>query len=61
MSISTKLKEIIDSIISEEGTVCEACGEVHEGACGEDMDCVEDKGRKHWIINSNLIFKFTFE
>ncbi len=39
MSISKKLKEIIEEIISEvEGDVCENCGEVHEGACAEDME-----------------------
>ena len=33
MSISTRLKEIIDEILSEEDTICEKCGEVHEGDC----------------------------
>ena len=33
MSISSKLKEIIDEIIGEEQNICEQCGEVHEGEC----------------------------
>ena len=38
MSISAKLEKIIAEILSEEGTVCETCGEVHEGSCSEEMD-----------------------
>ena len=37
MSINKKLKEIIDEILAE-GTVCEECGEVHEGDCVKEAN-----------------------
>ena len=38
MWISKELERIIAEIIKEEGAVCEMCGEVHEGSCGDGMD-----------------------
>ena len=38
MSISKELERIIAESIKEEGAVCEMCGEVHEGSCGDGLD-----------------------
>jgi hypothetical protein len=44
MSISNRLKEIIDEILSEDGTVCEECGEVHEGDCVKEISTSSNAG-----------------